>query len=66
MFPTEPGEEGGSRYFPAACGEDNDGADTLQSMENSTLAQVDMTQRKLHPLRALTGAGPWKKLWAWT
>lgn len=28
VFPTEPGEEGGSRYFPAACGEDCGGADT--------------------------------------
>lgn len=39
---------------------------TLQSMENPTLAQVDMTQKKLHPWRALRGAGSWKELWAWT
>lgn len=37
---------------------------TLQPMENSTLAQVDIAQRKLHPWRALTGTGVWKKLWS--
>lgn len=66
MFPKEPGEDHGEADISLQLVERTmvEQIFTLQPTENSTLAQVDMAQRKLHPWRALTGTGLWKKLWS--